>query len=530
MRVLAFKPGHDGHIAHLVDGALEFSIEAEKDSGRRYAAAEVPMMLDVLEAVDMLPDAFALSGWATGSSPRGRAIGAGYGGLERATVRECSILGMSTKLISSSHERSHILCAYALSPFPQGMPCYALVWEGHIGAFYEIDMALQVTKLADIMCSPGIRYAFAYALCDPAFDLPAGSVRLGDAGKLMALAAYGDEGPAHAEEEVLLARLLGDPLMSPRLCKDDFRGFACCDSGVDSALAKRLARLVSKAIFSFFEARIRALIRDRRPLLIGGGCGLNGDWNRAWLDSGLFADVFVPPCANDSGSAIGTGVDAQFLLTGNAKLKWDVYAGASFDDDDGAASRSELGKFRRHVGGLGQIAMLLEAGAILGWVSGRSEIGPRALGNRSIIAAPFSAHMLTRLNALKRRESFRPIAPMCLEEDAGLHFDLQRASPHMLFFARAKTDRFAAVTHVDGSSRIQTVSAGENAPLHRLLTAFKAHTGFGVLCNTSLNLSGAGLINRTSDLVRYATDSGLDGFVIDGILFVNGIERFGVRA
>jgi hydroxymethyl cephem carbamoyltransferase len=529
MRVLAFKPGHDGHIAHLVDGVLEFSIEAEKDSGRRYAAAEVPMMLDVLEAVDMLPDAFALSGWAAGGSPAGRAIGAGYRGIEPVTVRDGSILGMSTRLISSSHERSHILCAYGLSPFAQGTPCHALVWEGHIGAFYAIDGALNVTKLADIMCSPGIRYAFAYALCDPAFDLPAGTVRLGDAGKLMALAAYGDDGAPDAEEQVLLARLLADPLVPPRLYKADFCGFACYDCGVDSALAKRLARLVSKAIFSFFEVRLRALVIDRRPLLIGGGCGLNGDWNRAWLDSGLFTDVFVPPCANDSGSAIGTGIDAQFFLTGHAKLKWDVYSGACFEDDESMACREQLGMFRRYGTDPGQIARLLEAGAILGWVSGRSEIGPRALGNRSIIAAPFSRHMRTRLNALKQRESFRPIAPVCLEEDARLHFDLQRPSPHMLFLARARTDPLTAVTHVDGSSRIQTVSAAENAPLHHLLTAFKACSGFGVLCNTSLNFSGAGFINRTSDLVRFATGSGLDGFVVDGMLFVNGIERFGVK-
>jgi hydroxymethyl cephem carbamoyltransferase len=533
MRVLAFKPGHDGHIAHLVDGVLEFSIEAEKNSGRRYAALEAPLMLDVLEAVDMLPDAFALSGWTAGgpagAHPQGNAIGAGYDGIAPVNVRECAILGMSTKLISSSHERSHIFCAYALSPFAQGTPCHALVWEGHIGAFYAIDTAVQVTKLADIMCSPGIRYAFAYALCDPSFDLPAGTIRLGDAGKLMALAAYGDDTPLdeeeQAEEEALLQRLLGDPLVPPRLCKADFRSFRCFDCGVESALAKRLARRVSRALFSFFEDRIRTLVTDRRPLLIGGGCGLNGAWNRAWLDSGLFADVFVPPCANDSGSAIGTGVDAQFFLTGNAKLKWDVYAGASFDDE-GAACRTELGAFRRHGSDLRLIAALLEAGAILGWVSGRCEMGPRALGNRSIIAAPFSRDMQSRLNAIKQREPFRPIAPMCLEEDAELHFDLGRASPHMLFLARVKTRQLAAVTHVDGTARVQTVRAGENAPLHRLLTAFKVRTGFGVLCNTSLNFNGAGFINRTTDLVRYATDSGLDGFVIDGELFVNGIERF----
>jgi hydroxymethyl cephem carbamoyltransferase len=529
MRVLAFKPGHDGHIAHLVDGELEFSIEAEKDSGRRYAPVDVPMTLDVLETVDMLPDAFALSGWAHGGSPAGRAIGSGYRGLEPAVAREGSILGMSTRWMSSSHERSHILCAYALSPFAQGRPCYALVWEGHLGAFYAIDGALQVKKLADIMCGPGTRYAFAYALCDPAFDLPAGSVRLGDAGKLMALAAWGDDEAPDAGEQVLLDRLLTDPLVQPVLHKADFRDFACHDCGVDSVAAKRLARLVSNAIFSFFEDRICPLVTQRWPLLIAGGCGLNGDWNRRWLDSGLFTDVFVPPCANDSGAAIGAGVDAQFFLTGHAKLKWEVYAGAAFVDDEGAAWQGALGPFHRHDAGLREIVALLEAGAILGWVSGRGEIGPRALGNRSILAAPFARSTLARLNALKRRESFRPIAPVCLEEEASLHFDLERPSPHMLYLARVKTDRLAAVTHVDGSSRVQTVNAGENAPLHRLLTAFKARTGFGVLCNTSLNFNGSGFINRTSDLVRYVTDSGLDGFVVDGVLFIHGIERFKLK-
>ena len=92
----------------------------------------------------------------------------------------------------------------------------------------------------------------------------------------------------------------------------------------------------------------------------------------------------------------------------------------------------------------------------------------------------------------------------------------------MLYLARVKTDRLEAVTHVDGSARVQTVNAAENAPLHRLLTAFKARTGFGVLCNTSLNFNGSGFINRMSDLVRYATDSGLDGFVVDGVLFIRG--------
>ncbi len=100
-----------------------------------------------------------------------------------------------------------------------------------------------------------------------------------------------------------------------------------------------------------------------------------------------------------------------------------------------------------------------------------------------------------------------------------VHFDLGRPSPYMLYFCKVRTRVLQAVTHVDGSARVQSVSASQNPSLHRLLAAFKARTGYGVLCNTSLNFNGAGFINRTSDLVAYAEQAGLDGFVIEGTLF-----------
>ncbi|WP_432261467.1 carbamoyltransferase C-terminal domain-containing protein [Cupriavidus sp. TMH.W2] len=141
------------------------------------------------------------------------------------------------------------------------------------------------------------------------------------------------------------------------------------------------------------------------------------------------------------------------------------------------------------------------------------------------MAAPFQRSMLDRLNAIKKRESFRPIAPVCLEEDMRAHFDLPYPSPYMLHFARVRSPYLDATTHVDGSARVQTVNARQNPSLHRLLSSFKAVTGVGVLCNTSLNFNGAGFINRTSDLVAYASETGLDGFVIDGTFFRRDSDR-----
>ena len=252
------------------------------------------------------------------------------------------------------------------------------------------------------------------------------------------------------------------------------------------------------------------------PLLIAGGCGLNCDWNTQWKDSGLFSDVFVPPVANDSGSAIGTAIDAQFYFTGEPKIAWDVYAGRHFGLDQ-AVDGSLFDEWEADIA---DIAALLASDLILGWVSGRYEIGPRALGNRSILAAPFKESTRERLNVIKQREQFRPIAPVCLEEDANKWFGCDRPSPFMLYTYRASTSALAAVTHVNRTARIQTVNSVNNPSMFGLLAAFKELTGYGVLCNTSLNFKGKGFINLMSDLSDYTIQHELDGFVVDGRIYM----------
>lgn len=159
---------------------------------------------------------------------------------------------------------------------------------------------------------------------------------------------------------------------------------------------------------------------------------------------------------------------------------------------------------------------MLASGLILGWAHGRYEIGPRALGNRSILAAPFTDQTRVRLNEIKQREQFRPIAPVCLRDEAERWFGCDRDSPHMLYTYRLKTDALSAVTHVNGTARLQTVTALSNPALHDLLVAFRSRTGYGVLCNTSLNFNGKGFINNLTDLDAYTTEHCLDGFVIEG--------------
>ena len=520
MNIFGIKPGHDGHICSIEDGLLVFSHEAEKNSGNRYAEASALDLLDAATRVRNIPDAFAVSGWTIGTNPKGDPIGAGYFGLSAPEIRKRRILGQKVLVGTSSHERSHLMCSYAMSPFPQGEPCYAIIWEGFIGAIYRIDGCLNISRLAHVMLAPGDRYAFAYALADPTFSLPAGKIRLADAGKVMALAGFHRTIAASRDETELLKTLLDSDDIDFCLDKTNYSNFEACNCGIDADASKRLARLVSDSIFSRFSKALEKHCCEKLPLIIGGGCGLNCEWNSRILHSGQFQDIFIPPCCNDVGSAIGTSVDIQWSLTGNAKLAWSVYAGQHFIDDVFATSMGAEDDFRYVSGGLSVIADEIWKGKIVAWVSGRAEIGPRSLGNRSILAAPFLVETRDHLNKIKRREKFRPIAPVCLEEDLKKHFEISGPSPYMLQFAKVRSPKLAAIAHVDGTARPQSVSRAQNILLYDLLLAFRALSGYGVLCNTSLNFKGCGFINKGTDLVRFAREADLDGVVIEGALFL----------
>jgi len=270
----------------------------------------------------------------------------------------------------------------------------------------------------------------------------------------------------------------------------------------------RLAKRYSDEIFNRFYQYAQKNLTAGYPLLISGGCGLNCDWNTMWRNSGLFEDVFVPPCTNDTGSSIGTGIDAMREFTGKAKVEWDVYSDKAFEDDSPDMPDVNTFPLEAH-----RVAQFLAQEKIVAWTHGRCEIGPRALGNRSILAAPFTDGMRNRLNHIKKREEFRPVAPICMEEEVSRHFDWQGPSPHMLYFQKVKNTNLRAITHVDGTARAQTVNAAQNPAIHKLLRAFRSLSGVGVLCNTSLNFTGAGFINRTSDLYQYCKTTGIESFV-----------------
>ncbi|SCZ60995.1 hydroxymethyl cephem carbamoyltransferase [Epibacterium ulvae] len=512
MKILSYKAGHDGHVAYLDKSKLQFSIEAEKDSWPRYEVVTPSLNLRAMEYVDTIPDVVAISGWVKGFHSVNDPVEGGYYGEGVNTIvdRTQNFLGKEVRLFSSSHERSHILGAYGMSPFPQGQACYALIWEGSLGCFYHIDENVHVTKIGSVMADPGNKYAFLYALADPSFPIHKGFFRYSDAGKLMALVSYGKPNSASDSDKELIDFILSQKAILLDVDKGQLRDSPYFNIGVESEQFKNLARNFSDTLFQRFHDFAKEHLTEKLPLLIAGGCGLNCDWNSEWHNTGLFSDIFIPPCTNDSGSAIGTAIDAQRHYTGEAKINWSVYAGEAFVHD-----KADLSEYDAFDLDYAQVSDFLKNQNVIAWVQGKYEIGPRALGNRSLIAAPFTKEMHARLNKIKNREGFRPIAPICLETDMDAYFENHGPSPYMLHFQKVKTDALKTITHVDGSARAQTVSDATNPEMTKLLMQFKSDTGYGVLCNTSLNFNGTGFINRMSDLVKYATNAGLDGFVVE---------------
>ncbi|PRA51902.1 carbamoyltransferase C-terminal domain-containing protein [Brucella pituitosa] len=516
MKILAYNPGHDGAIAYIRDAKLVFSIEAEKDSHYRNSSLSVPHILDALGQIGEMPDVICRGGWWPSDHHEylfGSLHNSGYRGVERelSIVQRGRFFQGRTHYFSSTHERSHVLCALGMSGFVPENTVYVLVWEGGIGAFYEVDPDFNVTLVGEVMDQPGNRYGLLYGLADPTFSKDEPYPRLSDAGKLMALASFSTRDEPSDAERKLLSFLLDGP--SRKLSDyDGLENAPHLNVGLSDPEFRNFAGIYSDAIFDRFYRFAVEKMKSGRPLIIAGGCGLNCDWNSQWQKTGFFSNVFVTPVANDSGSAIGTAIDAQLHFTGSPTIEWTVYSGLPFDH------RGQIDKSQYDIRDFdsSEIASLLANDLILAWANGNYEIGPRALGNRSILAAPFKERTRVRLNEIKNREQYRPIAPLCLQEDAHRWFGCDHHSPHMLFTYRATTDALAAVTHVNGTARLQTVTRSSNSAIYDLLTAFKASTGYGVLCNTSLNFHGKGFINNLSDLDTYVTHHNLDGFVLEG--------------
>jgi carbamoyltransferase len=303
----------------------------------------------------------------------------------------------------------------------------------------------------------------------------------------------------------------------------------------DMDLARSVQVVVEDAILRLAK-HAHATTREKN-LCLAGGVALNCVANGRLLREGPFDNVWIQPAAGDAGGALGAALAAwhgyhdQPREPQTPDAMSGSYLGPSFSDEEIAAFVKHKGiPSERMSDRATRVAELLAEGSVVGWFQGRMEFGPRALGNRSILADPRGREVQKRVNVkIKFRESFRPFAPSVLAERCPDYFDLETDSPYMVLVAdvlNAKVDGegldrlqhidspIPAVTHVDGSARVQTVSKDTNPEYHDLLTAFDNQTGCPVLVNTSFNVRGEPIVCSLEDAYRCFRDTHMDALVL----------------
>ena len=257
-------------------------------------------------------------------------------------------------------------------------------------------------------------------------------------------------------------------------------------------------------------------------LTMAGGVALNCVANSYLARHGPFTRIWVQPAAGDSGTALGAALQVAHELGDAVEPMPTASLGRGFSDDEleGALQRAAL-PYERPGDLCAQAAEVLAGDGVVAWYEGRSEWGPRALGHRSLLANPTRADNLERLNDIKGREQFRPVAPMVLSERAPDIFEGPLPSPFMLFTHRVRDgwkDRIPAVVHVDGTARVQTVDASEEPLVARLLEAFEERTGVPVVVNTSLNTAGRPIVDEPRDVLECFGSSPVDALVLGPFL------------
>jgi carbamoyltransferase len=334
-----------------------------------------------------------------------------------------------------------------------------------------------------------------------------GFLRSSDEYKVMALASYGK--PRHLDDlrECIRTDGLGGFTIDPDLDLGRYappvpQGGALDERHADLAASvqTRLEEVIIELASWLYEAA-----GGPQAITMAGGVALNCVANARLAREGPYRSVWVQPAAGDAGTALGAALHVAGSATPVQPMPG-AALGPSWSDEEicRILAQARL-RFERPPSIAALAAQVLADNGVVAWFQGRSEYGPRALGHRSLLAHPGHAANTERLNEVKGREQFRPVAPMVLAERAADLFDGVLPSPYMLFVHRVRAawaGRLPAVTHVDGTARVQTVDAGTEPLLAELLTGFEERTGLPVLVNTSLNTAGRPMVDSPRDALE----------------------------
>ncbi|GLU32038.1 carbamoyltransferase C-terminal domain-containing protein [Trinickia caryophylli] len=363
-----------------------------------------------------------------------------------------------------------------------------------------------------------------------------GFLHSSDEYKVMALGAFGT--PAYADVFREIVRYRGDgsytvdePRLVERFGAPRERGGPLEQRHYDIAASLQLVlEETVLELANWLHART-GLPR----LCMAGGVALNCVMNARIRDKGPFDEVWVQPAAGDAGTALGAGLWIDWRergRLGDHERRWAMdhaYLGPAYSDPEiEQFLRWSKVPFERLTDVAAQTADLLASGQVIGWFQGRTEFGPRALGARSILASPVDPQMQAKLNEIKDREDFRPVAPVVMEELAADWFVGARTAPFMLFIFDVRperAERIPAVRHVDGTARVQTINRQQHPLYYDLLAEFHARTGVPILVNTSFNTRGEPMVNSPRDALESFWTSPLDALVIGPFLIRKDVAR-----
>ncbi|MEO8153073.1 MAG: carbamoyltransferase N-terminal domain-containing protein [Rhizobacter sp.] len=558
MIICGIKFTHDASVAVIEDGRLRFCIEVEKlNNNKRYSEIEdVQEVRDILEMHGISPkdvDRFVIDGWhGSGAFWRGDSVLSQRHGkqdlaLPVASYNEVSIkdnvlarlvfkdglpIGVTKRDYASyMHVAGHIMGTYCASPFAQAdEPAYVLAWDGgQYPRLYFVDPRQKtVVNKGRLFCLLGTIYSvmghyfgpykrtadqLAQDKASQTFEGYFGGYSI--AGKLMSYIALGTVRPELLGE---LSKIFDREFEVSNAFEHKFQHailrFVDGKDYSDADVLLTQHTFIEELLVSSLRARVS---KDRMPeqnFCFTGGSALNIKWNSAIRASGVFKSTWVAPYPNDCGNGLGAACCEMVTQGGPWALDWSVYAGPAMP------SASALPGWQGRPCSLDELAdVLAQAGEPIVFLNGKAEIGPRALGNRSILAPATDPQMKTVLNRIKKREDFRPVAPICMEEHAPGIFDPGTHDPYMLFdheVREAWRERIPAVRHLDDTARLQTVNATENAEIYGLLQAYYRRTGIPLLCNTSANLNGSGFFPDAHSAMRWG---GVARIYCNGTLF-----------
>lgn len=555
-REYRISQGHDAAAALVVDGVLIAAAAEERFNGKkhsgdfpvnaiRYCLSEAGM---TLADVDEIVHAFDYSSYRElysldpVSSELYRDVLSKEALL--ASVRDGLPSFPPERVCQVNHHLAHAASAYFTSGWDE---CLVVIIDAmgeaqSVTVYHAHDGGLD--KLREISANDSIGILYSLVTLHLGFDFNA------DEYKIMGLAPYGNPERfrsffEHAvelrpdgsiripilrlnrtrdqrENYTLTRKYFSDNLIAERKPEDEI---VDAHRDVAAALQECLNRVVTH-ICGHYGSRT-----GLRRLAMAGGVALNCTANGCLMRSGTFDEIYIQPAAGDDGAALGAalhGASANGDIR-NARMSVPFYGPAYSNDQIEEAIQEFEGKiqvtrFRTLEETCAEAARLIAQGRVVSWYRGRMEFGPRALGNRSILADPGNPAMRDRINAMvKKREGFRPFAPAVSIEQAQLWFDVPVGTdlPYMIATVNVREQyraQLPAVTHVDGSARVQTVSARDNHDFHTLLRAVGAATGREMVLNTSFNVKGQPMVNTPREALTTFLGTGIEFLFLENAL------------